>query len=46
MYVSSLPVVEACIVVAVPDCPGALVKSGLPPTSEAVDLDPGVLAPS
>ena len=33
VYVSLLPVVEACVVVAVPGPAGALVKSGLPPTS-------------
>ena len=33
VYVSLLPVVEACVVVAVPGRVAALVKSGLPPTS-------------
>ena len=41
MYVSLLPVVEACVVVAVP---GRVGEVRVPAAPEAVDLDPGVLA--
>ena len=42
VYVSLLPVVEACVVVAVP---GRVGEVWVPADeSEAVDLDPGVLA--
>ena len=44
VYVSSLPVVEACVVVAVPGRVGEVRVAADEP--EAVDLDPGVLAPS
>ena len=42
MYVSLLPVVEACVVVAVPGRVGEVRVAADEP--EAVDLDPGVLA--
>ena len=42
MYVSLLPVVEACVVVAVPGRVGEVRVPADEP--EAVDLDPGVLA--
>ena len=41
MYVSLLPVVEACVVVAVPE---RVREVRVPARQEAVDLDPGVLA--
>ena len=41
MYVSLLPVVEACGVVAVPE---RVREVRVPARQEAVDLDPGVLA--
>ena len=41
VYVSLLPVVEACVVVAVPE---RVRKVRFPARQEAVDLDPGVLA--
>ena len=41
VYVSLLPVVEACGVVAVPE---RVRKVRFPARQEAVDLDPGVLA--
>ena len=44
VYVSLLPVVEACVVVAVPGRVGEVRVPADEP--EAVDLDPGVLAPS
>ena len=44
VYVSLLPVVEACVVVAVPGRVGEVRVAADEP--EAVDLDPGVLAPS
>ena len=44
VYVSLLPVVEACVVVAVPGRVGE-VRARVPADEpEAVDLDPGVLA--
>ena len=44
VYVSLLPVVEACVVVAVPG-PGRVGEVRVPADEpEAVDLDPGVLA--
>ena len=42
VYVSLLPVVEACVVVAVPGRVGEVRVAADEP--EAVDLDPGVLA--
>ena len=42
VYVRLLPVVEACVVVAVPGCVGEVRVTADEP--EAVDLDPGVLA--
>ena len=42
MYVSLLPVVDACVVVAVPGRVGEVRVAADEP--EAVDLDPGVLA--
>ena len=42
MYVSLLPVVEACVVVAVPGRVGEVRVAADEP--EAVDLDPGVLS--
>ena len=42
VYVTLLPVVEACVVVAVPGCVGEVRVPADEP--EAVDLDPGVLA--
>ena len=42
MYVSLLPVVEACVVIAVPGRVGEVRVAADEP--EAVDLDPGVLA--
>ena len=42
VYVSLLPVVEACVVVAVPGRVGEV--RGPADEPEAVDLDPGVLA--
>ena len=42
MYVSLVPVVEACVVVAVPGRVGEVRVAATEP--EAVDLDPGVLA--
>ena len=42
MYVRLLPVVEACVVVAVPGRVGEVPVAADEP--EAVDLDPGVLA--
>ena len=42
VYVSLLPVVEACVVVAVPGRVGEVRDAADEP--EAVDLDPGVLA--
>ena len=44
VYVGLLPVVEACVVVAVPGRVGEVRVTADEP--EAVDLDPGVLAPS
>ena len=41
MYVSLLPVVEACVVIAVPGRVGEVRVAADEP--EAVDLDPGVL---
>ena len=41
VYVSFLPVVEACVVVAVPE---RVREVRVPARQEAVDLDPGVLA--
>ena len=44
VYVGLLPVVEKCVVVAVPGRVGEVRVTADEP--EAVDLDPGVLAPS
>ena len=44
VYVSLLPVVEACVVVAVPGRVGEVRPGVAADEPEAVDLDPGVLA--
>ena len=44
VYVSLLPVVEACVVVAVPGRVGEVRVPADDSEPEAVDLDPGVLA--
>ena len=44
VYVNLLPVVEACVVVAVPGRVGEVRVAADDSEPEAVDLDPGVLA--